>query len=46
MPKPTLSAKTGSAPLRKTGHTASNRFGSNPDAKVRGGSASRDLSAK
>lgn len=46
MPKPTISSKTGNAPVVKTGHTASNRFGSNPDAKVRGSVTSRDLSAK
>lgn len=46
MPKPTLGAKTGSAPIKKTGHTASTRFGANPDAKVRGNTSSRDLSAK
>lgn len=46
MPKPSISSKTGSAPIVKVGHTASNQFGSNPDAKVKGRSSSRDLSAK
>ena len=30
--------KTGSAPIKKVGHTFSNRFGSEPNAKVKGGS--------
>lgn len=46
MPKPTMTAKTGNAPVVKTGHTASNQFGSNPDVKVKGRSASRDLGIK
>lgn len=39
-----ISSKTGSATIKKTGHTAGKNFGTNPDAKVRGGNQSRDLS--
>lgn len=46
MPKPTISSKTGNAKIVKTGHTASNQYGSNPDVTVKGRSASRDLSGK
>jgi hypothetical protein len=46
MPSPTIKSKTGNAPITKVGHTAANRFGSNPDAKVKGPSTSRDLSIK
>jgi hypothetical protein len=45
MPK-TISSKTGNAPIVKVGHTASNQFGSNPDVKTKGRSASRELSGK
>jgi hypothetical protein len=46
VPEPSIKSKTGSAPIRKVGHTASNRHGSNERAQVRGSNASRDLSAK
>ncbi len=29
--------------IMKQGHTTNGKFGSNPDAKVRGGNAGRDL---
>ena len=31
-----INSKTGSAPIKKVGHTHSNRFGSEPMAKERG----------
>lgn len=31
-----IGSKTGSAPVKKIGHTFSNRFGSEPNAKERG----------
>lgn len=39
--------KTGSASIVKQGHTATTKYGSNPDAQVKGGRPTpRDLSAK
>lgn len=46
MPSPKINAKTGSATVIKQGHTSDNKHGSNPNAKVKGGSSVRDLSAK
>jgi len=44
MPSP-IKSKTGNAPVVQVGHTAGSRFGSDPYAKVKGPSASRDLRA-
>jgi hypothetical protein len=42
-----ITSKTGSAPIKKVGHTATTLFGSNPDAKGPTNSKTpRDLSAK
>lgn len=38
--------KTGNASIHKQGHTATSKFGSDPNAQVRGKEAPRDLSAK
>lgn len=46
MPDPSIKSKTGNAPIKKVGHTASNRFGTNPDARVKGNVTSRDLGIK
>ncbi len=46
MPKAEINSKTGNAKIVKVGHTASNRFGSNPNAQVKGSSTSRDLGIK
>lgn len=46
MPKD-IQSKTGSAPIMRQGHTATNQFGTNPDvAKPKGRSESRDLNPK
>lgn len=34
--KQTIDSKTGSAPIKKVGHTFSGVFGSEPNAKVKG----------
>ena len=34
-----IKSKTGSAPIKKVGHTTSGRFGSEPNAKERGRAA-------
>lgn len=46
MPKPTIESKTGNAQIVKTGHTASNQHGSDPNMKVKGRSAVRELNVK
>jgi len=38
--KKEIGAKTGSASVKRVGHTFSNRHGSEPNAKVRGGAVS------
>jgi hypothetical protein len=45
MPKNTM-GKTGTAPIKKVGHTASGRYGDDPQMKVRGGTGVRDISPK
>jgi len=45
MTKSTL-GKTGSTPITKVGHTASNSYGSNPDSKRRGNTTPRELGSK
>lgn len=42
MPKQSM-GKTGSAPIKKMGHTASGRHGDDPNLKVKGGDTVRDL---
>lgn len=37
---------TGNAPIVKTGHTANNQHASDPNAKVKGRAATRELSTK
>lgn len=32
-----IKAKTGNADIKKVGHTVSNRFGTNPNAQMKGG---------
>lgn len=34
------------APIVKTGHTANDKYGAEPDAKVKGGNSVRDLGIK
>lgn len=46
MPDATIKAKTGNAPLVKQGHTATNNYGSNPNAQRKGTDSPRDLSIK
>ena len=47
MPRENLSAKTGTAPIVKQGHTATNNHGTDPNFKGRTGSnRPRDLSVK
>lgn len=46
MPKPTISSKTGKASITKVGHTAGSRFGTNPNAQVKGNTSTRDLGIK
>lgn len=41
-----IKSKTGSAPIKKVGHTAGTRYGTNPSSQVKGSNTSRDLSAK
>ena len=41
--KETITSRTGSAPIKRTGHTTDGRHGSDPNAKVRGGGSSRDI---
>lgn len=45
MPKP-ISSKTGSAPIIRSGHTASTKHGADPNAKAVGRPTPRDLKAK
>lgn len=44
--KDSLTSKTGSASIKRVGHTASNSHGTNPDMKRRGTSEPRDLRFK
>jgi hypothetical protein len=37
---------TGNAPIVKQGHTANNQHGTDPNAKVKGRSSTRDLTVK
>lgn len=37
---------TGNAPIKRQGQTATNQYGSDPNAKVMGRSSVRDLNAK
>lgn len=46
MPSPKITSKTGNASVMRQGHTSDNKHGSNPNAKVKGGSSVRDLNAK
>lgn len=47
MADPRIRSKTGNAPLVKQGHTATDGFGANPDAKRRGaGQSVRELDIK
>lgn len=46
MPKDQINSKTGNAKIVKVGQTASNKYGSNEKAQVKGGHTSRDLSIK
>lgn len=41
-----ITAKTGSAPVKKLGHTAGNQYGTNPNAKNTKRQPHRELSAK
>lgn len=41
--KEQITSKTGNAPIKRQGHTSDNRYGSNPDARVKGGGAVRDI---
>lgn len=44
--EPDMKSNPGKAKIVKTGHTASNRFGTNPDSRVKGKVTSRDLGIK
>lgn len=41
---PAATSNTGRAKIMKQGHTASTRYGSDPNVKVKGGHVVRDLS--
>lgn len=41
--KQDIGSKTGSAPIKRVGHTTDGRYGSDPNARVRGGTGSRDI---
>lgn len=43
MPKPTVTTNTGRAQIKKQGHTANGRHGSEPNVKVKGGNNVREL---
>lgn len=45
MPKG-MQQKTGRAPIKMVGHTASNAYGSDPSKQRKGVSSARDLKAK
>lgn len=46
MPGSKIGSSTGKATVTKQGHTTDGQHGSNPQAKVKGRSGVRDLSAK
>ena len=38
-----IQSKTGNAPIKQVGHTAGQRYGTNPNAQVKGSNPTRDL---
>lgn len=46
MPRGNLTSKTGNAQIKRVGHTTDSKYGSNPNAKVKGSRSVRDLKAK
>lgn len=46
MPREQMTSKTGNAQINRQGHTASNKFGSDPNYKGKMASKPRDLKVK
>jgi len=38
-----IKSNTGNAPIKQVGHTAGTRYGTNPNAQVKGSNTTRDL---
>lgn len=46
MPRDRFTSRPGNAPIVRVGHTTSGKYGSDPNARVKGSRSVRDLKAK